>query len=541
MASEGDHCGPPTPFPGLPDPRFDDVEDREQLRPKLERARVWFDAAAEMGVLPLPAMYDADGEDARCGGSGWVDHSGRAGLQCSPGWGAAGCSGLEYAVIRHTPGRAAPLALVMCTGWSETFLKFKELAFDLVRGTDEPCDVFLMDHRSQGLSGRLHPNPQVTWVHDFDDYVHDLLHFVDRVVTGTKTGTKTGTQRRPRVYFYAHSMGGLIGTHAAIQRPGIFDRMVLSAPMLGIDPMQINQSPYVRALFPPWAQRCLAELACCVGYGGTYLPGCKDLDTELADVGGWRLQRGDLNRCTSTWGRMSEYEWHVRRTVPRSLVNGPAWRWLRAAYVGRLDSGTLTREDVEALGGVPILMFQAGEEKLVNNRTIVSFHQAVPSCRRVLVAGAKHELHMERDEYRDGMVANVATFFNATAPQDVEMRGRGAAEQGRGGAGGVVRQRSAFQRQAAIAGRWTVVVALIAFAAVWAWWWIVAVTSQGTTHAHGHRPGLWEWNLVRGAPGTWTPSLSGLRSGVLLAAVFGTALVLARGQARTPGGSGGSV
>jgi lysophospholipase len=433
MASKGDRCGPP--FPGLPDPRFDDVDDREQLRPKLERARVWFDAAAEMGVLPVPARYDAHGEDAGCGDGG-------------PGWVAAGCSGLEYAVIRHTPGRAAPLALVMCTGWSETFLKFKELAFDLVRGTDEPCDVFLMDHRSQGLSGRLHPNPQVTWVHDFDDYVHDLLHFVDRVVTGTgtKTGTQTGTQRRPRVHFYAHSMGGLIGTRAAIQRPGIFDRMVLSAPMLGIDPMQINQSPYVRALFPPWAQRCLAELACCLGYGGTYLPGCKDLDTELADVGGWRLQRGDLNRCTSTWGRMSEYEWHVRRTVPRSLVNGPAWRWLRAAYVGRLDSGTLTREDVEALGGVPILVFQAGEEKLVNNRTIVSFHQAVPSCRRVLVAGAKHELHMERDEYRDGMVANIAAFFNAAAPQDVEMRGAGGAEQGRGRGGGGGRRRAATLR-----------------------------------------------------------------------------------------------
>jgi lysophospholipase len=81
-------------------------------------------------------------------------------------------------------------AIVISSGRTESFLKYREVVFDLWQAG---YSVSIMDHRGQGLSERILKAPkgadadtsrathEIGYVDRFDDYVDDLKSFVDQV------------------------------------------------------------------------------------------------------------------------------------------------------------------------------------------------------------------------------------------------------------------------------------------------------------------------------------------------------------------------
>ena len=109
----------------------------------------------------------------------------------------------------------AKAAVIVLTGWSETFLKYA----DLIRALyDHGFSVFTYDHQSQGLSGRWLAETQSTWIHSFEDYVDDFVYYVTLI-----------TRETPHlpVYLFAHSMGGLVASIAMSRLPSLIRRAVL--------------------------------------------------------------------------------------------------------------------------------------------------------------------------------------------------------------------------------------------------------------------------------------------------------------------------
>ncbi len=117
--------------------------------------------------------------------------------RCLPYWAAnasfatfPGTGGIALAYARITPpkGKVAKATVVISNGRTESFVKYKELAFDLARAG---YAVYVHDHRGQGLSPRLLAGPAE---HDkghvelFDDYVEDLQAFVQTVVRREQAG-----------------------------------------------------------------------------------------------------------------------------------------------------------------------------------------------------------------------------------------------------------------------------------------------------------------------------------------------------------------
>ena len=102
---------------------------------------------------------------------------------------------INYAQFIHNKNDKC---LVIVSGRSETYLKYMELSFDLYQ---QGYNIFLLDHRGQGLSERLLSNPHKGYVANFDDYESDLSYFIDHVVA-------SACPMKP--YLLAHSMGGLI-------------------------------------------------------------------------------------------------------------------------------------------------------------------------------------------------------------------------------------------------------------------------------------------------------------------------------------------
>ncbi|MBT4882816.1 MAG: alpha/beta fold hydrolase, partial [Glaciecola sp.] len=95
--------------------------------------------------------------------------------------------------------------LVISSGRVESYVKYKEVIFDLYHAG---FDIFIMDHRGQGLSQRSSPNPMHGYIDDFQQYVDDLLCFVDEVVY----------QYCAQPLLLCHSMGSTIGALAILQR-----------------------------------------------------------------------------------------------------------------------------------------------------------------------------------------------------------------------------------------------------------------------------------------------------------------------------------
>jgi lysophospholipase len=281
-------------------------------------------------------------------------------------------------------------AIVISSGRTESFLNYREVIFDLWQAG---YSVYIMDHRGQGLSERILKAPkgadadikrathELGYVDRFDDYVDDLKSFVDQVV-------KPAGNRH--LFLLAHSMGGAIASLYLENHPDDFEAAVLSSPML-----EINLAPLpARAC---WLVPLLGRPTRYVWGKGPYKEP-NGFDPKLA--------------LTSSQTRF-ELLWRdeLRRT-PVARLGGPSTRWVHeaclAAKRSRESAGRVT---------VPVLIFQAGRDTVVNDRGQNEFCAAVTkggrgSCEIDRVEGARHELFMERDEFRDRVMQRAISFFD---------------------------------------------------------------------------------------------------------------------------------
>lgn len=146
---------------------------------------------------------------------------------------------LLFSPFQQGKGRSNP-TLVLIVGWSESYLKYQEVFYDFYQMFDGKINIFAMDHCSQGISGRWSPHVDRGWVADFAHYVDDAEYFVKDVVLN---GKKKGKQP---LWLLAHSMGGLVATNTISRMPGVFDKVVLSAPMFDVYGLEGVPSPILR-------------------------------------------------------------------------------------------------------------------------------------------------------------------------------------------------------------------------------------------------------------------------------------------------------
>jgi lysophospholipase len=285
--------------------------------------------------------------------------------------------GLRYRAFPRSEGKGV---IVIVPGFSESFLKFPELIYDL---WNAGYGVYLMDHRGMGMSGRTLANPQLVHVEKFEHYVTDLGQFIDEVVLRDPMASK--------LYLYAHSTGGLIGAHFLAKRPQLFRAAILSAPLLDMDTGKYSRIAAV----------ALANTLLFAGYGEAYAPGYADLDLSTFTL--------ENSATTQSAVRFNIYK-ETLQSVPQIQMGGPTVWWAKQV----LDLTEVNR--VEALGGLirtPMLMLQPSNDSLVKPRGQNRFCGAAWDCRKLVVLGAKHELYREKDIYREPSLKASLEFFES--------------------------------------------------------------------------------------------------------------------------------
>jgi len=301
-------------------------------------------------------------------------------------------SRINYAVFLHKELNtdAQNKCLVISSGRSESYLKYKELSFDLF---NLGFNVFLIDHRGQGLSERALENTHKGYVERFQYYVDDLATFIDNTVS-PHCNVDEKTQKP---YLLAHSMGGAIAARYLQDYPNKIQAAVLSSPMLGFNGGGIPDfiaGPLINAS---------AQLNQWFGATPWYFLGHKDYaNTEF-----------DNNLLMHSTLRYQQFT-QLYQATPAIQLGGVTIKWLTESIMA-LDKIFANVDQITT----PTIVIQSGDDKVVSNQAQDDFcqqlHQLQPqSCpdgKPLVVKGAYHELFFESDIYRQQALMGVVNWF----------------------------------------------------------------------------------------------------------------------------------
>ncbi|CAB1099836.1 unnamed protein product [Ectocarpus sp. CCAP 1310/34] len=268
--------------------------------------------------------------------------------------------------------------VLLLTGWDESFLKYGDVISELLQAG---INVYAMDWRSQGLSGRHLLDPQVTYVESFDDHLDDLSFFVNQVVVES-CGVRTS-----QLTCLAHSMGGLLSLMAAAGDRGLFQRLVVCSPMI----MMKCGMPHFVALW-------LGRLFCRLGMGSSYAPVQSGVD----------VSRPITMKLTTDKARLATWE-RIRRAYPIVAMGGMSNLWV----VEAIKAQNWFRARAKQVS-VPVLLLEAGVDVFVcTSRPFRELCRAVPSCRRLCYPTTYHEILFEKEWARSHAMKATITFLKS--------------------------------------------------------------------------------------------------------------------------------
>ena len=249
--------------------------------------------------------------------------------------------------------------IVISHGFTESIRKFTESVYYMLQAGYE---VWGLDHRGHGRSYRHNDNPYVVHIERFEDYVLDLVHL-------TETLVKPAAGELP-IYLYCHSMGGCIGAWTIESYPDLFQKAVLSSPMLGLS---------------------FGKIPVPVVYVAASIKGMGEKRKEpMEPIHAFQAAPDFPASCDSSECRYLYY-FAMREKDVSLQTTAPAINWGKQAV--RACARVTSRRETAKIR-IPVLLFQAGADEVVKNESQDLFVSRVKGCEKVLVEGMKHELYM---------------------------------------------------------------------------------------------------------------------------------------------------
>ena len=278
--------------------------------------------------------------------------------------------------------------LVIVQGRSESYIKYQELIWDFFQ---QGYNIFILDHRGQGLSERMLDNPHKGYVNDFDDYAADLNTFINTYVL-----PYCSDQNKP--YLLAHSMGCAIACLYLINHAVQIQAAVLSSPMFAINTGKLSPKlAHNLITLTSKLESTFANQAC-------YFPGQKDhVFKAFKD-----------NRLSHSEIRYQIFK-NLYQAEKSVQLGGVTIQWLKQAH--QIKDKIFNR--LTSLS-TPVIVLQAGADSIVDNQAQNEFcqllHQQHPTLctldKPINIEGAWHELFFEQDKYRQPAINHCLAWFS---------------------------------------------------------------------------------------------------------------------------------
>jgi lysophospholipase len=283
---------------------------------------------------------------------------------------------LRYALWPKSEG-AHRGTICLVQGRTEFIEKYFETIADFRR---RGFSVATFDWRGQGGSDRLIGNKKLGYVDKFEDYWTDLKSFHGEILL---------PECPPPFYLVGHSMGGLVSLFAGINDRLMFDRIFLSAPMVGLDKQPLSMGGMAK----------VCETLSFLGLGRMPISRKADKPASETTFPGNPLT-SDLIRYLRTVD--------VVKARPDLEIGAATVRWAAAAM------GAMAEAASDSFPGrvrIPLLMLAAARDEVVSTAATEQLGLRMRTGRHVVIAGARHELFMENDIIRGQVLAAFDAFI----------------------------------------------------------------------------------------------------------------------------------
>lgn len=286
----------------------------------------------------------------------------------------SGQRGVQLCLWQLCPAAKPSATLLVVPGRIEAAHKYAELCLDACQSGYQ---VYLLDHRGQGLSERLCDDRQIGLVDDFDHYADDLALAVNHIAA----------HHQLPLLAIAHSMGCAV-LYRYLQRHPVNPllRAVCCAPMFGIPLGPLPALVHRLSHLMRWLNRQLSRHP-------WYVPGQQPYQARP-------FAGNDLTDCPQ------RYQWFrdLYQQYPAYQLGGVSWYWLSAA----LDACQHIQHGQAP--AIPLLLVQAGADTVVDNaaqQALANRH----SFTLVRIPHARHELLAGTDAQRMMLYQQINQFL----------------------------------------------------------------------------------------------------------------------------------
>ncbi|MEE8885095.1 MAG: alpha/beta hydrolase [Eubacteriales bacterium] len=279
---------------------------------------------------------------------------------------------LHYYFAPHEDAKAN---IVIVHGFCEFWYKYQEMSWYYWQ---QGYNVFFYEQRGHGYSGRQTEVEDLVHVDSFKDYVEDLKCFLDQVVIPNGEGKK--------IFLFSHSMGGAVSALFLERYPRYFRAAVLSSPMLKFNRQGVPEAA-VRVLYN---HARIHHLEHEVSYGQTRFSETPDYE----------------NSCQLSPARFN-YQFNARLADPKDRTSAATYGWTCAAV--DMERPVLRHANRVR---IPVLLFQAGNDTLVEPVAQDVFARRAGHVEFVRYASSKHEIFNATDEVRYDYFGRIFRFYN---------------------------------------------------------------------------------------------------------------------------------
>jgi len=284
---------------------------------------------------------------------------------------------LRFARWEPPPGRKGTLCVF--PGRAEFIEKYFEVVRDArARG----FAVAMIDWRGQGLSERALGNARKGHVYDFAEYDRDLEAFVKEVVL---------PDCPPPLFALGHAVGAAVLLRSAYQGRRGFDRIGLSGPMIQL----------AGAAGSGFAQTS-ARFMRLIGLGSQYVPGGGGTAINTLPFPGNNLTSDPVRYARTV---------AILEAEPSLGIGSPTVTWLDAAFKAMNE---FADPNYASRLRQPLLLVAAGQDRVVSTPAIGAFAVRLRAGSHLVIPGARHELLMEQDRYREQFWAAFDAFVPGT-------------------------------------------------------------------------------------------------------------------------------
>ena len=281
---------------------------------------------------------------------------------------------LRYYHASQGKGKEPKGCIVMLHGYCGFWGKFHEVAHFFWQAG---FDVFFLEQRGHGYSGRQIDDKDMVHVIDYADYIADIKTFMDKIVIPS-------AGKLPKI-IYAHSMGGAVAALFLEEHPEYFDAAVLSSPMFSI---KTGSTPSI-AVKLLCAKIRLLHQENLPFPGGKRFDGIPTFETSSA--------RSEKRYNYIFNQRLKDEHYHTYM-----MSNG----WGAASFKA---TARLLRRASKVK--TPVLLLTAGNDALVNMSGHEKFAKRAKNVEHINFDEAKHELYNDTDEVREKYFNDIFTFI----------------------------------------------------------------------------------------------------------------------------------